>query len=616
MREEFEKLAAAGKIEGRHVDALVALATGGCCVHRSWGFGKITAVDLVFGRFTIDFQGKKGHTMDCGFAAESLKPVDKDHILARKATDIDNLRKLAAQSHVELVKLVLNSFGGKATADQVQQVLVPDVIRDDWKKWWETAKRDLKKDGHFQVPSKKTELIVFQAREVSLQDRLMEDFRAAKGLKAHIAVANEIIKNAPDLAANLSAMTGEIISMLNTEISSHQRTQASVALEAVFVRDELRGLAGFPAGEGEVTANDIWAQGAKLGEVMETIPASRHRNALDSFKTANPDKWADILRENLNNVPARICKELAQILIEDGRIDQLKESLARLISQHTASSELLLWIAKDRGDIYADILGPEVFRAMITAMERDQFSEKRSSKLCDYVVADQQLLPELIESADMEVVKDLTRALQFSPCFDDERDRRSLLGRIIKCYPAMQSLISGEQTRQDTSLIVSWDSLQRRRAEYDDLVHRKIPANSKEIAIARSYGDLSENHEFKAAKEMQKVLMHRKHELEVQLSRARGSDFADPKTDAVNIGTVIKVTDLAGGHQETYTVLGAWDGDPDKGILSYLAPMAQAFMNQKIGAEVSFEFENTRKNYRIDAIAAYEPPQSSSAPHF
>src|SRR6185369_6714794 len=135
-----------------------------------------------------------GHTMDLAFAAESLNPIPKEHILARKAADLEGLRQLAATSHLELVKLVLNSYGGKATVDQIQQVLVPDVIRDDWKKWWEGAKHELKKDGHFQVPVKKTEPIVYQVKEVSLQDRLMADFRAAKGLKAKVAAASEALK--------------------------------------------------------------------------------------------------------------------------------------------------------------------------------------------------------------------------------------------------------------------------------------------------------------------------------------------------------------------------------------------------------------------------------------
>ena len=170
MREEFEKLASAGKIEGRHVEPLAQLAAGGCCTHRSWGFGRIKTVDTVFARFTIDFPGKAGHLMDLSFAAENLKPIPKDHILARKATDLDAVRHLAAH-HLDLIRLVLNSFGGKATTDQIQAVLVPDVIRDDWKKWWETAKREMKKDGHFIVPTKKTEPVVLHAVTVCLVPR-------------------------------------------------------------------------------------------------------------------------------------------------------------------------------------------------------------------------------------------------------------------------------------------------------------------------------------------------------------------------------------------------------------------------------------------------------------
>src|SRR5262244_3442410 len=128
MREEFEKMAAAGKLERHHIEALVQLTNSGFCMHRSWGFGRIKTVDTVFARFTIDFTSKAGHTMDLGFAAESLKPIGKDHILARKAADLDGLRQLAATNHLELVRVVLNSYGGRATADQIQQVLVPEVI--------------------------------------------------------------------------------------------------------------------------------------------------------------------------------------------------------------------------------------------------------------------------------------------------------------------------------------------------------------------------------------------------------------------------------------------------------------------------------------------------------
>ena len=604
MREEFEKMAAAGKLDRHHIDALVQLTNSGFCMHRSWGFGKIKTVDTVFARFTIDFPNKPGHAMDLAFAAESLRAIPRDHILARKAADLESLRQMAATNHLELVKLVLSSNGGKATVDQIQQALVPDVIRDDWKKWWEAAKRELKKDGHFQVPLKKSEPIVYQVKEVSLQDRLMGDFRASKGLKARIAVAGEIIKNAHDLSDKQSAAS-EVILALNSEIPSYQRTQPAVALEAIFVRDDCRETAGLPPVQGELEAAAIWSQDLKLGPLMEQLPAAKHRRALESFKAANPDKWVETLRNTLNSVSAKLCREFAGLLIHEGHMAELKEMLARLISQHTASSELLLWLAKDRNDSFADILGPEVFRAMLTAMERDQFNEKRSNRLRDFILDDQELLVELIGSADLEVIKDLTRALQLSPSFDD-MDKRSLLARIVKSYPAIQSLISGEQTRQESHLLVSWESLERRKNEYRELVEKKIPANSKEIAIARSYGDLRENHEYKAAKEMQKLLMKQKAELETQLVRARGTDFAGSRTDVVGIGTIVRATDLEANRPEHFTILGAWDSDPDQGVVSYLSPMAQALLNHKIGDEVEFEVHGVRHHHRIDSIDAFK----------
>jgi transcription elongation GreA/GreB family factor len=620
MREEFEKLAAAGKIDGRHIEPLVQLTTSGFCMHRSWGFGRIKTVDTVFARFTIDFPNKPGHTMDLAFAADSLKPISKDHILARKAADLEGLRQLAATNHLELVKVVLNSYGGRATVDQIQQALVPDVIRDDWKKWWEAAKRELKKDGHFQVPLKKSEPVVYQVKEVSLQERLVGEFRAAKGLKAHITVATEILKNAHDLA-DKQAAANEIIPTLNNEISSYQRTQTAVALEGIFIRDDLREMAGLPGADGEVTAKAIWAQDTKLGPLMEQLPAVKHRRAVESFKEANPEHWHETLRTTLNSVSAKLCKEFAALLLQEGKMGELKETLARLISQHTASSELLLWLAKERTDAFADILGPEVFRAMLTAMERDQFNEKRSNRLREYILDDQELLPELTASAELEVIKDLTRALQLSPVFDD-MDKRSLLARIVKSHPAVQSLISGEQTKQDTTLVVSWDSLERRKNEYAELMHKKIPANSKEIAIARSYGDLRENHEYKAAKEMQKVLMRRKDELESQIVRARGTDFSNARTDIVSIGTEVRAMDVATGQRETFSILGAWDSDPEKGIVSYLSPVAQALMNRKVGDEVEFEIHGSRHRHRIESIdvckitpsAVAPPPAETTAP--
>ena len=138
------------------------------------------------------------------------------------------------------------------------------------------------------------------------------------------------------------------------------------------------------------------------------------------------------------------------------------------------------------------------------------------------------------------------------------------------------------------------------------MVEKRIPANSKEIAIARSYGDLRENHEYKAAKEMQKLLMRRKGELEAQLVRARGTDFANARTDVVSVGTLVRTVNLETNQPELFSVLGAWDSEPEKGVMSYLSPMAQSLLNRKIGEQVEFEVNGVKHQHRIEAIEAIE----------
>jgi len=84
---------------------------------------------------------------------------------------------------------------------------------------------------------------------------------------------------------------------------------------------------------------------------------------------------------------------------------------------------------------------------------------------------------------------------------------------------------------------------------------------------------------------MQKLLMKRKGELESMIVRARGTDYANPRVDVVSIGTIVRATDMETNLPEEFTILGAWDSDPDKGIISYLSPVAQALLNKQVGEQ-------------------------------
>jgi len=605
MREEFEKLASEGKVRAKDLDALEQLTESGYCTHRTWGLGKITTVDTVLLRFLIDFPDREGHSMDLGFAAKTLTPLAKDHVLVKVATDLQGLQEMAAVNHVDLIKLVLKSYGGSATAAQIQESLVPDVIGDDWRKWWEAVRKEIKKDGHFRVPVKKSEPIEFNEEVVSLQARLLGDMQEARGLKAKLVVASEILKSQDDLE-NVTEAYQLAMNLLDHEIPNYLKNQPELVLDAIFARNDMRKALRVEPAEGQIEDQAVWDMVSDLPAFMDALPATRNKPALNSYKSHHPESWENDLIELLNQSQMKLAGDVVQLFEDAGQQELIWETIKKLVNQHQASSELMLWLGKSRSDDRADVYGPEVFRAMITAMERDQFNEKRTSRLNDFIMGDLDLLPELIAKADLEVVKDLTRALQFSSCFDD-MDKRSLLGRIVKIYPAIQALISGgATTSEDRGLLVSWDSLLRRRGEYTELVQKKIPENSKEIAVARSYGDLRENHEYKAAKEMQKILMKRKAELELDLTRARGTDFAEVNTATVNPGTLVRVNELSQNKNENFTILGAWDSDPESGIISYLSPFAKHLIGKSVGEEVDMEQDGQKRRYRIESIETHQ----------
>ena len=218
----------------------------------------------------------------------------------------------------------------------------------------------------------------------------------------------------------------------------------------------------------------------------------------------------------------------------------------------------------------------------------------------------------MFTGAELGVARDAMRRLMLTPVFV-ELTKRSLLARIIKLYPELENVITGEQKEEKSdALIVSWSSLGKRKAEYEELVKRKIPENTREIALARSYGDLSENFEFKAAKQMQAVLLRRKAELEQALHNARGTAFENPDTSRVSIGTVVTLRDSDSGKEETYSLLGAWDGDPERGILSYQTAIGQALLGHKPGEVVTLIHDDETR--RIAIISIEPAPVDVSRP--
>ena len=85
---------------------------------------------------------------------------------------------------------------------------------------------------------------------------------------------------------------------------------------------------------------------------------------------------------------------------------------------------------------------------------------------------------------------------------------------------------------------------------------------------------------------MEKVLNRRRAELEHALSLARGTDFTVTDTSRAAMGTKVTLQPLGGGNPVVYTILGAWDTNPEKHIVSYLSQVGKELTGKKVGDQV------------------------------
>src|ERR1043166_1955245 len=183
------------------VDTLLALQVGSYCQHKSWGFGRVKAFDFTLGRIVVGFPHNPDHAMQLAYAADSLTPVSAEHIDVRKLTDLDSLKQLAASDPVALLRIVLLSHNHAATPERIEATLSGSVVPpSDWKKWWETAKKLLKRDPHFELPAKKSDPVVLRTAPVSQQDELVQAFHNAPGLAQKTEVGRQFLKIIDDIS--------------------------------------------------------------------------------------------------------------------------------------------------------------------------------------------------------------------------------------------------------------------------------------------------------------------------------------------------------------------------------------------------------------------------------
>ncbi|MDD2706975.1 MAG: GreA/GreB family elongation factor [Verrucomicrobiae bacterium] len=612
--DDLQTYVASGRLSQSQANKLKQLAPGSYCTHRSWGFGKIRSYDTVLDQVFIDFENKQGHPMQLAYAADSLTAIPQDHILTMKAADPEAFKARVKAEHAEIVRVFAKSLGEEAFPERLQAILCPFALTEaEWKKWLSTAKRTSKKEGLISWPVRKNQPIRVLDRPETPMDAIVARLNKARSLPDLLEVAEDVLKKIGK-SEELKLLVPELVKSLDEQIALNRERNPSIVVEAIWIRDDLLSL------------DQQQSSGASLQSMIQEVHDLRHvlcdlsshrqKNTLQVIKQTFPD-WEARIKQLISSADAKLLTAIVNFLMAENKTTDLPEVMHRSLREQRVSVSLMLWMCKNREDsAYASWLPPLVNGRLLSVMLHEieeamlESGSRRKNPLTEILLDDLSLVVDMVRACDVEEARDLGKSILLNPAID-EIDKRSLMGRLIKVCPTIQSLLVNNQEKKEESLVVSWESLERRRKEYEELINKKIPENSREIAVARSYGDLRENHEYKAAKETQTVLMRLKADLEQMLARAQGTDFYKPDVSCVNIGTQVTIQPLSGGEPETYSILGAWDGDPSKNILSYQAAMARALLGKKVGEEVDLTADDKIRRVRIAAI---EPCVHEMAP--
>ena len=126
------------------------------------------------------------------------------------------------------------------------------------------------------------------------------------------------------------------------------------------------------------------------------------------------------------------------------------------------------------------------------------------------------------------------------------------------------------------------------------------PQISQAIAEARAHGDLKENAEYHAAKELQGLSEAKIIEIENALANAQVIDVRDiPETGRVVFGSTVKVYDINNDKEIIYKIVGNLESDPENGVISIETPIARGLVGKYVDDEINIKTPSGQIDYEI-----------------
>ena len=584
----------------------ISFDEGNYVFHRTWGLGRIKAIKD--DRFVIDFLKKRGHRMSLKMAVNALHILDSEHIWVLRATvPREQLKQRVREDPAWALRTVIKSFANAADMKRVKSELVPRILAPhEWSKWSTAARRILKTDPAFGTVAGKLDHYSVRERPISFEEKTYNKFRADKSFFSRVRTLHEFLDHAQPESEYLVEMFAYFAGFLKASSGQIENNVASF-----LIIDKLTRKHPHLDPEVRVGFRDLFVEIEDLKEVFQVLDSAALGKDFLAHILKDIGAWAHVYARIFLFHPIRqILEELATA----EHTEVVAELISSIVDDYREHRLPFVWLVRNDSDgawLQSHGIKPEkIMIGMIHLLDlsyRDignrrevVANRKLNRQIFDYLFKERHLA-NFINGASEESITRIYTLVEDVKELDPSIKIR-VRQHIKDKFPAYRFADEEAKDTVRMGLLVTRLGYEDRQRELRQILEVEIPENSKEIGLALQKGDLRENAEYKAALEKQEHLKSAVSRLQEDLQNAQIFDLAEANESLISFGTEVELTNINSNSTERYVILGPWESDPKRNIISYLSPLGAELWHHRTNDELQFTINEKDFHYRIERI--------------
>ena len=591
----------------------IAFDAGSFVCHSSWGVGRIKKVEGEI--LTVNFGKKNGvKQISLKMAVNALKPLANDHIWVIKATSKNpaELKEKVKKNVADFLKIIIKSFDNNCDDKKIKAELVPSILTaSEWTSWHSKAQEIFRTDPTFDVNPMDNSCHIVRSREISLEERLANEFRAEKSFFSRIDIMMRYTNNAE--TDKNSELYRDMFNYFAGFMKSINVVDAQVVGAYLSIQKLLQNHSSWenPA---KFTFSDLYSEIENPRELYLELKDTKNTSLKEDFINSIEMFLADWDDQFIKIFPTVLKKSMLDTLIKKDKTQKVQRLVKESFEDYKNYRNAALFFYKEcRNEEWYKNAGISFEKQLVTMVNiistcyreinyhlNTTENKKTIKAACTLLFQDKNgdepvntMLNYMLENGPDTIARMYTM-------INDVKDLESsykaqLRSGILNKYPDYKFEETEIKQEAPTGLLVTQKMYDAKKAEEEDIETVQIPQNSEEVNEARSKGDLSENAEYETAKAKQRELNAKLAQLKADLAKANIFDTTTVTTSIISFGTAVTVHNNKENTDATYTILGPWESDPENGIISYMSPLGNKLLNKKAGENIVFKGNDGRE---------------------